>query len=121
MPDDRLKFIIKAVYDLLPTSANKNVWYVSEERCQLCGENGTLSHILSGCKVALSQGRYKWRQDKVLKDLACSIQSKINANVKIENTQRRKINFVRDGEKVEKENAQAECPICQHPQIGRCL
>ena len=58
MPDERLKFIIKAVYDLLPTPANKNLWYGGEERCQLCGQEGTLSHILSGCRVALSQGRY---------------------------------------------------------------
>ena len=109
IPDDRLKFIIKVVnYDLLPTPANKNVWYGGEERCQLCGKNGTLSDILSVCNVALSKARYKWRHDKVLKELSCSIQSMINANFKIENTQRRKIGFVREGDKGEKKNAQAE-------------
>ena len=63
---------------------------------------------MSGCKVALSQGRYKWRHDKVLKVLAKSIQSKISENVKSENSQRKKINFVKEGEKGEKVKVQAE-------------
>ena len=29
-----------------------------------------MAHILSGCKVALTQGRYRWRHDKVLNHLA---------------------------------------------------
>ena len=31
---------------------------------------GTIQHILAGCKVALSQGRYRWRHDKVLKQIS---------------------------------------------------
>ena len=34
------------------------------------GKVGTLDHILSSCKVALSQGRYRWRHDTVLRELA---------------------------------------------------
>lgn len=29
-----------------------------------------MAHILSGCKTALTQGRYRWRHDKVLAVLA---------------------------------------------------
>lgn len=29
-----------------------------------------MAHILSGCKTALTQGRYRWRHDKVLATLA---------------------------------------------------
>ena len=65
-----LKFLVKAVHDLLPTPANKNVWFGTEEVCVLCGKHATLNHILTGCSVALSQGRYKWRHDQVLKELA---------------------------------------------------
>ena len=36
----------------------------------LCGRIGTLEHILSSCSVALSQGRYRWRHDSVLRQLA---------------------------------------------------
>ncbi len=38
--------------------------------CGLCGGKGTMAHILSGCKIALTQGRYRWRHDKVLAVLA---------------------------------------------------
>merc|ERR1712082_88818 len=65
----RLKFLVKSVYDLLPTPSNKNIWYGSEETCKLCGGNGTLAHILSGCEVALAQGRYRWRHDQVLRQI----------------------------------------------------
>ena len=63
MPEDRFKFLVKAVYDLLPTPQNKSKWYGEESTCRQCGENGSLTHILSGCKVALSEGKYKWRHD----------------------------------------------------------
>jgi len=38
--------------------------------CRLCGGRGTTAHILSGCKTALTQGRYRWRHEKVLAVLA---------------------------------------------------
>ena len=35
--------------------------------CRLCAtEVGMVQHVLSGCKVALEQGSYTWRHDKVL-------------------------------------------------------
>ncbi|XP_053400422.1 uncharacterized protein LOC128557258 [Mercenaria mercenaria] len=36
---------------------------------QLCGEKGTLHHIMSACPTALAQGRYRWRHDQVLREL----------------------------------------------------
>ena len=69
-PGARLSFLIKSVYDLHPTPSNKNKWFKTEEKCKLCGQEGTLLHILTGCKVALQQGRYKWRHDKVLSKIA---------------------------------------------------
>merc|ERR1711874_242741 len=36
-----LKFLVKSVYDLLPTPANKNKWFGGEDTCKLCRENGT--------------------------------------------------------------------------------
>ena len=76
MTEDRLKFLIKSVYDLLPTPQNKNIWYGEARECHLCGECGSLSHILSGCKVALAQGRYRWRHDEVLKVIAACVDRK---------------------------------------------
>ena len=108
MSDDSLKFLIKSVYDLLPTPANKNQWFGTTEVCLLCGENATLNHILTGCKVALSQGRYKWRHDKVLREIAHSIDIKIKQNEKHQGMKRRWIQFVKAGEKGTKERFHQE-------------
>ena len=93
-----LKFLVKAVYDLLPTPSNKNQWFGSEETCKLCGGNGTLAHILSGCKVALAQGRYKWRHDEVLRVIAQGVEERRkthNNTLPIKET----IKFVKAGER----------------------
>ena len=100
--DDRLKFLIKSVYDVLPTPANKNRWYKSEEKCLLCGNEGTLAHILSGCRVALSQGRYKWRHNKVLKEIASTIQARISINKDKVESKKTQIQFVKEGQKGQK-------------------
>ena len=99
--EERLRFLVKSVYDMLPTPANKNRWFKTEEKCLLCGKEGTLAHILSGCSVALSQGRHKWRHDKVLKELASSVQGKIVENTKKTVNRRTRIQFVREGENIQ--------------------
>ena len=106
--EERLRFLVKSVYDVLPTPANKNKWFKTEEKCLLCGMEGTLNHILSGCKVALCQGRYKWRHDKVLKELASSVQEKVVENVSKPDNKRTRIQFVREGEKKKTETKEEE-------------
>ena len=101
MPDAQLSFLIKAVYDLLPTPANKSRWYKRDEKCTLCGEEATLHHILSACKVALVQGRYKWRHDKVLREVATSIQRRVAENVTAKDC-KRSTTFVKEGQKADK-------------------
>ena len=94
-----LKFLVKAVYDLLPTPSNKNIWFRSEETCNLCGGNGTLAHILTGCEVALAQGRYRWRHDQVLRQIALCVEARRrNHNNQICRV-KKKIQFVKAGEK----------------------
>nr|XP_055036896.1 uncharacterized protein LOC129424307 [Misgurnus anguillicaudatus] len=67
----RISFLLRAVYDTLPTPVNLHRWGMREDPlCKLCGGRGTMAHILSGCKTALTQGRYRWRHDKVLAVLA---------------------------------------------------
>ncbi|GFN77647.1 polyprotein [Plakobranchus ocellatus] len=39
----------------------------------MCQGRQTTEHILSSCKVALSQGRYTWRHSRVLQELASAI------------------------------------------------
>ena len=98
--DTEMLFLMKSVYDLLPTPANKNVWFNTDEnKCNLCGGKGTLNHILSGCDVALAQGRYRWRHDQVLKVLACWFHQEVNSANKRRGRNRKWINFVKQGEK----------------------
>jgi len=42
---------------------------VQDYTTPLCSSPATFRHILTGCKVALSQGRFTWRHDLVLRSL----------------------------------------------------
>ena len=64
-------FLLARVYDLLPTPLNLKRWYKTEkDDCDRCKRRCVLEHVLSSCKTALTQGRYRWRPNKVLKALA---------------------------------------------------
>ena len=63
----RIKFLIQAVYDVLPSPSNLHTWGLAETpACPLCSKRGTLELILSSCTRALGDGRYRWRHDQVL-------------------------------------------------------
>ena len=58
-------------YDLLPSPTNLQLWKLSEDlSCPLCDNIGSMRHILSSCPTALSQGRYRWRHNQVLGEIA---------------------------------------------------
>ncbi|GFR81294.1 reverse transcriptase [Elysia marginata] len=70
----RISFLIRSVYDLLPSNANLVRWGKKDDpTCPLCHDRQTTEHVLSSCKVALSQGRYTWRHNRVLQELASVI------------------------------------------------
>ncbi|XP_071145228.1 uncharacterized protein [Mytilus edulis] len=67
----RISFMLRSVYYTLPSPCNLHrLGLIEGPSCKLCGERGTMAIRLSGCKVALTHGRYRWRHDKVLKHLA---------------------------------------------------
>ncbi|XP_052271754.1 uncharacterized protein LOC127872461 [Dreissena polymorpha] len=67
----RFSFLLRSLYDLLPSPANLCRWgLTAEPKCSLCDRVGTLEHVLSSCSTALTQGRYRWRHDLVLRELA---------------------------------------------------
>ena len=99
MSESRFGFLIKAVYDLLPTPHNKHLWFGEDDGCELCGEKGTLQHILSGCRVALSQGRYKWRHDQVLRETAQIVDQRRIENNRTPREEKGGIAFVKAGYK----------------------
>ena len=83
----------------------KSKWDTDEDgMCKLCEtNNGTIQHILSGCSVSLQQGRYRWRHDKVLKQIYEQVTYHINKRVNNPKRSTRnnniKINFVAPGKK----------------------
>ncbi|KAK0139173.1 Retrovirus-related Pol polyprotein from type-2 retrotransposable element R2DM [Merluccius polli] len=103
MEANRLSFIIRATYDVLPSPTNLHLWYGEDPACLQCAAPATLKHILVGCKTSLTQGRYTWRHNQVLKCLAAELENKrvsINAMpLNAQSTFPQKTAFVREGEK----------------------
>ena len=70
-PDLSLSFFLKSISDTLPTPLNLHIWKKLEDpTCTVCRKDiASLRHILSSCKVALSEHRYTWRHNQVLKEV----------------------------------------------------
>ena len=106
--DSLIGFILSAVYGTLMTPALVAKWSEDEDgQCKLCEERtGTVQHILSGCNVALRQGRYRWRHDKVLKQISdqVSFHCERRVNTRLNRPDSRcEIEFVPAGRRVRKE------------------
>ncbi|XP_066304530.1 uncharacterized protein [Branchiostoma lanceolatum] len=73
-------------------------WGLREDpACKLGGERGTMAHILSGCKTALTQGRYRWRHDKVLTTIASILEVERKKKRNVETRRGPVTTFVRGG------------------------
>ena len=60
----KLIFLIKAVYNVLPTPVNLHAWGLTpSDRCRACGKTASLKHNLIGCEYALRS--YTWRHNDV--------------------------------------------------------
>lgn len=102
MEAKRISFIIRATYDILPTPSNLHQWMGEDPGCALCSRPGSLKHILTGCRASLTQGRYTWRHNQVLKILAANLENKRTASNSLPPSAPNplQINFVRMGVKV---------------------
>ena len=82
-----VQFVLKAQLNVLPTLDNLKRWGISTSgKCGLCGKPfPTLCHILANCEAVLaeeqalgvSENRYKWRHNCVLRTLAEAIKAKL--------------------------------------------
>lgn len=98
-PQARLSFMVRAAYDTLPCPQNLSTWFGSEDKCPLCeSEKAGLQHILASCKVALSQGRLRWRHNQVLRKLAEHLEVRRTAANSSTASSTPAISFVRPGE-----------------------
>ena len=92
-----LSFLIKAVYDILPTPVNLHAWgLTTSDRCRACGKTASLKHILTGCKYA--QRSYTWRHNEVLEIFSeVSKTCCETANKALNIINNRAIQFVKEG------------------------
>ena len=76
-------FLLRAVYGTHVRPSIASTWCDEEDGMyKLCGtEVGSARHILSGCRVALQQGRYRWRHDKVLNQIQSQVAYHLNKRV----------------------------------------
>ncbi|KAL3973956.1 proto-oncogene serine/threonine-protein kinase Pim-1 [Sarotherodon galilaeus] len=103
MESNRLSFIIRETYDVLPSPINLQLWFGKDPSCPLCTVPATLKHISVGCRTSLTQGRYTWRHNQVLRCLAAKVECKrksINAQP-FTNQEERQFSstFVQEGDK----------------------
>ena len=69
MEPKRLGFLIKVVYDILPTPVNLILWGLStSDLCKACGKIANLKHALTGCQYSLRS--YTWKLNEILEIIA---------------------------------------------------
>lgn len=97
-PHSTILFLLWSVYDTLSSLSHLHTWGLrGYPLCKLCGQRGTLAHILSGCKTALSQGRYSWRHNKVLLSLADTLEQERCKKRPVCTSIKRPIPFIKEG------------------------
>ena len=97
-------FIMTSTYDVLPSPSNLKRWRIcTESSCFLCSkEICTTTHVLGACKVSLTQGRFTFRHDSALSELASILLSFIKALPLIPPKRLTKLAFVKAGKSVSK-------------------
>lgn len=88
-----LSFIIRATNDLPPSPENLKLWYGEDPTCSLCGASASLKHILSGCGTSLIQGRYTWRHNQILRELASTLEQRRTTAIDLSQTSVEVIHF----------------------------
>ena len=95
----RIKFLLKSVYEVLPTPSNLCLWNLTETpNCKLCDKPANLFHILSYCPTALTDGRYTWRHNQVLAQIAHHLALAIKRSKPSKKQKTVFINFIKEGQ-----------------------
>ncbi len=75
MEGHRIKFLMCSVNDFQPTPSNLHIWGMTESpSCTLCGKQANLEHVLSAFQSSLADGKFRWRHDKTLSQLADGVE-----------------------------------------------
>ena len=74
LPKGNLKFILNSTICTLPTKSNLVLLGRSKsDKCVSCGRREITNYVLSSCPVALEQGRYTYRYNKVLQAITSQL------------------------------------------------
>ena len=103
-PPNLLSFCLSSTYDVLPSPNNLKRWHIcTESSCFLCNkEVCTTAHVLGGCQSSLNQGRFTFRHDSVLKELAETLKVFLSELPSTPPKKVNKISFVKKGSFVPK-------------------
>ena len=101
MPANLLSFCLASTYDVLPSPCTESS--CTESSCFLCSkEICTTAPVLGACKVSLTQGRFTFRHDSVLSELASILSSFLKALPPTPPKRLIKLAFVKAGRSVSK-------------------
>ena len=114
-------FVLGATFDTLPSPTNLKRWHITAEAdCSLCSVKVcTTAHVLSGCKVALSQGRYTFRHDSILRALHNSLSKFLFSMSPVKACRSLSSCFVKQGKRFCSSKKKPQ--FCTSPQIGSSL
>lgn len=116
----RISFLLRSVYDTLPSPSHLYTWGLREDpNCSLRGKKGTLAHVLTVCKTALTQGRYRWRHDKVLLSLADTIERERCKKRPTSTEGGKSITFIKEGARPVLTRKTTSPTCCKLPAPGR--
>ena len=101
MPSSLISFCLGATFDTLPSPSNLKRWrLITESSCFLCRKSiCTSAHVSGACKIALHQGRFSFRHDKVLCELVVILKNFLSSYKPNKSSVINFINFVREGKK----------------------
>ena len=101
MPSSLISFCLGATFDTLPSPSNLKRWgLITESSSFLCGKSiCTSAHVSGACKIALHQGRFSFRHDKVLCELVVILKNFLSSYKPNKSSVINFINFVREGKK----------------------
>ena len=101
VPSSLISFSLSATFDTLPSLTNLKHWRLITESSSFLCRNSicTSAHILGACKIALHQGRFSFRQDKILCESAVILKNFLSLYKPNKSSVINFINFVREGKK----------------------
>ena len=71
LPRNLYSFGTRYLSNSLANGTNAVKWGIANtSKCLFCNENQTLQHVVSSCKISLTEKRWNWRHDSILLNIA---------------------------------------------------